>query len=132
VIFDVTERRELMAQRARIIAAQDETRCQIVRDLHDGAQQRLVSVALALRAVKSRVLTDAHQHGAPRPGSVRIPRRGSMSLTRLEAERESLWHKLRSIRADAILSHGRPTEARSRVKQHERSATALREPRIDR
>jgi len=58
VIFDVTERRELKAQRARIIAAQDETRRQIGRDLHDGAQQRLVSVALALRAARSRLPDD--------------------------------------------------------------------------
>jgi signal transduction histidine kinase len=38
------------ASRARIVAAADESRRRIERDLHDGAQQRLISLALALRA----------------------------------------------------------------------------------
>lgn len=46
---------ELMASRARIIAAADETRRRIERDLHDGAQQRLVSLALRLRAAQAAV-----------------------------------------------------------------------------
>ena len=74
-IFDITERRraeevlrqreaeqariaELEAARARILAAQDATRRQIERDLHDGAQQRLVSLALLLRMVKSKLVDD--------------------------------------------------------------------------
>jgi signal transduction histidine kinase len=40
---------ELTASRARIVAAADTTRRRIERDLHDGAQQRLVSLALQLR-----------------------------------------------------------------------------------
>ena len=40
---------ELAASRARIVAAGDQTRRQIERDLHDGAQQRLVSLVLELR-----------------------------------------------------------------------------------
>jgi signal transduction histidine kinase len=39
----------LSASHARIIAAADDTRRRIERDLHDGAQQRLVSLALELR-----------------------------------------------------------------------------------
>jgi signal transduction histidine kinase len=39
----------LTASRARIVAAADTTRRRIERDLHDGAQQRLVSIALRLR-----------------------------------------------------------------------------------
>jgi PAS domain S-box-containing protein len=39
-------RAELAASRARIVTAGDETRRQIERDLHDGVQQRLVSLAL--------------------------------------------------------------------------------------
>ena len=42
-------RAELMASRARIVAASDEARRRIERDLHDGAQQRLVALALRLR-----------------------------------------------------------------------------------
>ncbi|RCG17261.1 DUF4118 domain-containing protein [Sphaerisporangium album] len=40
---------ELAASRARVVAATDETRRRIERDLHDGTQQHLVSVALELR-----------------------------------------------------------------------------------
>src|SRR5207302_10091353 len=43
----------LSASRARIVAAADETRRRIERDLHDGAQQRLVSLAMQLRAVQA-------------------------------------------------------------------------------
>ncbi|HEX2274396.1 MAG TPA: histidine kinase [Acidimicrobiales bacterium] len=41
---------ELRAAAKRIVAAQDETRRRIERDLHDGAQQRLVTLALSLQA----------------------------------------------------------------------------------
>jgi signal transduction histidine kinase len=49
-ISNAVSRADLNASRARIVAAADETRRRIERDLHDGAQQRLVSVALELRA----------------------------------------------------------------------------------
>jgi signal transduction histidine kinase len=40
---------DLTASRARVVAAADHSRRQIERDLHDGAQQRLVTLALELR-----------------------------------------------------------------------------------
>ena len=43
-------RAELTASRARVVAAGDEARQRIERDLHDGTQQRLVSLGLDLRA----------------------------------------------------------------------------------
>jgi signal transduction histidine kinase len=43
---------EVRASRARIVAATDRERRQIERDLHDGAQQRLVSVALGFQVLK--------------------------------------------------------------------------------
>ncbi len=46
---------ELTASRARIVAAADQTRQRIERDLHDGAQQRLVSLALQLRTARAAV-----------------------------------------------------------------------------
>ncbi|GAA1244919.1 hypothetical protein GCM10009609_05410 [Pseudonocardia aurantiaca] len=46
---------ELTASRARVVATADETRRQIERDLHDGAQQRLVSLVLALRSAQETV-----------------------------------------------------------------------------
>ncbi len=54
-IANAESRAELMASRARIVAAADETRRRIERDLHDGIQQRLVSLALELRAAQATV-----------------------------------------------------------------------------
>jgi signal transduction histidine kinase len=44
---------ELTASRARVVATADETRRRIERDLHDGAQQRLVSLGLTLRLLQA-------------------------------------------------------------------------------
>lgn len=49
---------ELNASRARIVLTADETRRRIERDLHDGAQQQLVSLALRLRAAQAAVPSD--------------------------------------------------------------------------
>jgi PAS domain S-box-containing protein len=46
------EQEELRASRARIVQAADSARHRIERDLHDGAQQRLVSLSLALRLAR--------------------------------------------------------------------------------
>jgi signal transduction histidine kinase len=48
-------RGELAASRARVIVAADESRRRIERDLHDGAQQRLVTLALALQRVQAKI-----------------------------------------------------------------------------
>jgi signal transduction histidine kinase len=49
---------ELRASRERLVAAGDAERRRLERNLHDGAQQRLVSVALQLRMIQSRVRED--------------------------------------------------------------------------
>jgi signal transduction histidine kinase len=54
-IANAGSRAELMASRARVVAAADETRRRIERDLHDGVQQRLVSLGLELRAAQATV-----------------------------------------------------------------------------
>ncbi|MEA2590267.1 MAG: hypothetical protein QOD62_98, partial [Actinomycetota bacterium] len=54
-IANAESRAELKASRARIVAAADETRRRLERDLHDGIQQRLVSLQLELRAVQAAV-----------------------------------------------------------------------------
>jgi PAS domain S-box-containing protein len=74
-LFDITERRaaeealrrqeidrarteELRASRIRIVEAADEARRRIERDLHDGAQQRLVAMGLQVRLIQRKVLED--------------------------------------------------------------------------
>ena len=52
-LADVDAREQLAASRARIVEAADAARRRIERDLHDGAQQRLVSLALILRRLES-------------------------------------------------------------------------------
>jgi signal transduction histidine kinase len=54
-IANAESRAELEASRARIVATADATRRRIERDLHDGAQQRLVSLALEVRAAQASV-----------------------------------------------------------------------------
>jgi signal transduction histidine kinase len=54
-IANAESRGELMASRARIVSAADETRRRIERDLHDGIQQRLVSLQLELRGAQATV-----------------------------------------------------------------------------
>jgi PAS domain S-box-containing protein len=59
---DITERRrseqELRASRARIVEATDAERRRLERNLHDGAQQRLVALSLSLRLTRARMDTD--------------------------------------------------------------------------
>lgn len=54
---DITERIEAKEQQRslerRLVSASDSARRQLVRDLHDGAQQRLIAVAMSLQLAKS-------------------------------------------------------------------------------
>jgi signal transduction histidine kinase len=59
-IANAESRAELVASRARVVAAADESRRRIQRDLHDGAQQRVVALALKARALAA---SDAAQFG---------------------------------------------------------------------
>jgi signal transduction histidine kinase len=63
-IANAESRAELNASRARIVATADATRRRIERDLHDGAQQRLVSLALELRAAEQAVPAELPEHRA--------------------------------------------------------------------
>jgi signal transduction histidine kinase len=54
-IANAESRSELAASRRRIVAASDEARRRIERDLHDGTQQRLVSLGLAARTAAADV-----------------------------------------------------------------------------
>jgi PAS domain S-box-containing protein len=59
-IANADARTELTASRARIVAVSDDARRRIERDLHDGTQQRLVSLRLAVRAMEESIPEDRH------------------------------------------------------------------------
>src|ERR687886_129135 len=91
-------RKELGASRARIVAAGDAERRRLERNLHDGAQQRLVSIALQLKMIQRRVRS--HPELAERM---------------LAAAGEELSHSLEELRElargihPAVLNHGLET-----------------------
>jgi PAS domain S-box-containing protein len=62
VMSDISDRkryeRELRASRARLVAAGDEERQRLERNLHDGAQQRLVALSVSLRLAESKLADD--------------------------------------------------------------------------
>jgi signal transduction histidine kinase len=80
---------EVQASRARIVAAGNEERRRLERDLHDGAQQRLVSIGLALRHAQHEL-------------SVSEPERASQTLEGALAEVALSIDELRE------LAHGLP------------------------
>jgi signal transduction histidine kinase len=51
-IANIQARSELAASRARVVAAADDERRRVVRDLHDGAQQRLVHTVITLKLAR--------------------------------------------------------------------------------
>ncbi|WP_052762011.1 GAF domain-containing sensor histidine kinase [Jiangella alkaliphila] len=94
-IANTESRAQLAASRARVIAAADATRRRVERDLHDGAQQRLVSLALELRNVQAEVPEEL-------PGL-------SVDLGRLAADVTTVLDELRELSRGihpAILSEG--------------------------
>jgi signal transduction histidine kinase len=58
-LSNAAARAELIASRARIVAAGDEARRRIERDLHDGTQQRLIAFGLDLQRVRALLADDA-------------------------------------------------------------------------
>jgi signal transduction histidine kinase len=61
-IANAEARAALTASRARVVAACDDTRRRIERNLHDGAQQHLVALALDLRAAEATAPPGAEEH----------------------------------------------------------------------
>jgi signal transduction histidine kinase len=94
-IANAEARAALTASRARIVAATDEARRRLERDLHDGAQQRLVSLGLELRSIEAEV--------PPELGSLK----GQISdaVAGLNAASDDLQELARGIHP-AILSRG--------------------------
>ena len=75
---------EVRASRARIVEAGDAERKRVERDLHDGAQQRLVSLALALRLARTKLGDDGD-------AAVRL------SLDQASAEAKAALAELRAL-----------------------------------
>ena len=87
---------EVQASRQRIVAAGDAERRRLERDLHDGAQQRLVSIALQLRLIRSGIRSDPGGRGGA--GDARPATSSARSL-------EELRELARGIHP-AALDHG--------------------------
>jgi signal transduction histidine kinase len=60
-IANAQDRADLMASRARVVAAADDARRRLERDLHDGAQQRLVALGLHLRMADESIPPELHE-----------------------------------------------------------------------
>ncbi len=73
VLSDITDRKrqeeELRASRARILEAEERARRRLERNLHDGAQQRLVAISVALRLAESKLLEQPDEASALVRGS---------------------------------------------------------------
>jgi signal transduction histidine kinase len=57
-ISNATTHAELIASRARIVAASDDARRRVERDLHDGIQQRLIALTLDVQTLRGRVFEE--------------------------------------------------------------------------
>ena len=73
---------ELQASRARIVEAGDTERRRLERNLHDGAQQRLVAVALQLRLIRARARQRPVERQGARDQGGRRPRRRARRAAR--------------------------------------------------
>ena len=127
IVRDVTELqdaiRDLRESRARIVAAGDAERRRIERNLHDGAQQRLVSVSLHLH------LTRRHLEGR----SEAVPELLEAAQTELALALEEIRELVRGLHPRILTDHGLGRAIRTLA---ERSllpveVTALPEERLD-
>jgi PAS domain S-box-containing protein len=94
-VSNATTRSELIASRARIVAAADEARRRLERDLHDGTQQRLVTLAVDLQAARARIPADQQEIRS--------------NLERIENETDTILDELRELSRGlhpALLSQG--------------------------
>jgi PAS domain S-box-containing protein len=64
-------REDLSASRARLVKAGDEQRRKLERNLHDGAQQRLVSLALTIRLARRQLESDSQAAAASLEGAAK-------------------------------------------------------------
>ena len=121
-IANAESKSELAASRRRIVAASDETRRRIERNLHDGTQQRLVSLGLAVRAAEAEPSARAR-----RPSRRAVPRRDRSERRGRGSAGDLAWDPP----GDPLQGRSRPgvADARSsfrdscRPRHHDRRAT---------
>jgi PAS domain S-box-containing protein len=89
-------RADLRASRARLVKAGDDQRRRLERNLHDGAQQRLVSIALGLRLARSQVETEPEAAGLTIDEAAR----------ELDLALEELRELARGLHPGALTDHG--------------------------
>ena len=94
-VANAETRAQLTRSRARVVAAADQARRTIERDLHDGAQQRIVSLGLELRATQAEVPSELEDLRARLDRSVE-------SLSLIHADLQELSRGIHP----AILSRG--------------------------
>jgi len=82
-IANAESRAELVASRARLAATADETRRRIQRDVHDGAQQRLVQTVVTLKLAKAALGEDPSQVGGLVDDALANAERATVELTEL-------------------------------------------------
>jgi two-component sensor histidine kinase len=82
-IANTTARTELEVSRARIIAAGDEARRRIERNLHDGVQQRLVALRLDTQQARAAIPEDEHATRA--------------TLLRIEQDLQAILEEVREV-----------------------------------
>ena len=89
-------REQLASSRARLVEASDAARRRIERDLHDGAQQRLVALALALRLARAKLPEGAEESDT----------RLGLGLAELDHALEELRELARGIHPAVLTQHG--------------------------
>ena len=107
---------QVEASRTRIVAVGYEERRRLERDLHDGAQQRLVSIGLALRDVQRQLPTGSGD-GARRDGrrAGRCDRRATRAGARGPPSRSRRRARSRPARACRTLVPARPSRGHRRA-----------------
>ena len=78
-IANADSRDQLTASRARVLTAGDEARRRVVRDLHDGAQQRLVHTIITLKLAQRALGEDADRAESSSPRRSITPSRATPS-----------------------------------------------------
>jgi signal transduction histidine kinase len=97
-IANAESQSQLAASRARIVAAADDARRRIERDLHDGAQQRLVTMVLLLQGAQAAVP----------PGNPELAARLDDLVDETNSALDDLRELARGIHPAALAEHGLP------------------------